>query len=73
VRGDEHVEASGRRGEKAGSTDEGVFGSRSLASTPRLVFCLATVEMPKILTKFPDFSSHRIFKHMYEALNIDKK
>jgi hypothetical protein len=27
----------------------------------------------KILQNFSDFSSHRIFRHMYEALNIDKK
>jgi hypothetical protein len=27
----------------------------------------------KILQNFSDFSSHRIFGHMHEALNIDKK
>jgi hypothetical protein len=29
--------------------------------------------MPKILPKFSDFPSHRIFEHMHEVLNIDKK
>jgi hypothetical protein len=29
--------------------------------------------MPKILPKFSDFPSHRIFERMHEALNIDKK
>jgi hypothetical protein len=29
--------------------------------------------MPKILPKFSDFPSHRIFEHMHKALNIDKK
>jgi hypothetical protein len=32
-----------------------------------------TVYMPKILPKFSDSPSHRIFEHMHEALNIDKK
>jgi hypothetical protein len=27
----------------------------------------------KILQNFLDFPSHRIFEHMYETLNIDKK
>jgi hypothetical protein len=27
----------------------------------------------KILQNFLDFPSHRIFRHMHEALNIDKK
>jgi hypothetical protein len=27
----------------------------------------------KILQNFSDFPSHRIFGHMHEALNIDKK
>jgi hypothetical protein len=29
--------------------------------------------MPKILPKILDSPSHRIFEHMHEALNIDKK
>jgi hypothetical protein len=27
----------------------------------------------KFLQNFPDFPSHRIFGHIYEGLNIDKK
>jgi hypothetical protein len=34
---------------------------------------LGTVYMPKILPKFSDSPSHRIFERMHEALNIDKK
>jgi hypothetical protein len=33
----------------------------------------AQFSYPKILQNFSDFPSHRIFRHMYEALNIDKK
>jgi hypothetical protein len=33
----------------------------------------APFSFQKILQKFSDFPSHRIFEHMYEALNIDKK
>jgi hypothetical protein len=31
------------------------------------------VEFPENFVKFFNFSSHRIFGHMHEALNIDKK
>jgi hypothetical protein len=34
---------------------------------------LARFSSQKILQNFSDFSSHRIFRHMHEALNIDKK
>jgi hypothetical protein len=34
---------------------------------------VGTVYVPKILPKFLDSSSHRIFEHMHETLNIDKK
>jgi hypothetical protein len=33
----------------------------------------AAFRCQKILPKFSDSSSHRIFTRMYEALNIDKK
>jgi hypothetical protein len=39
----------------------------------RLPWLNSGTVMPKILPKFLGFSSHRIFEHMYEALNIDKK
>jgi hypothetical protein len=33
----------------------------------------ALFSFPKILQNFLDSPSHRIFEHMHEALNIDKK
>jgi hypothetical protein len=35
--------------------------------------CWGLFGSQKILQNFSDFSSHRIFKHIYEALNINKK
>jgi hypothetical protein len=38
-----------------------------------LVRAKAQFSYPKILQKFSDSPSHRIFRHMHEALNINKK
>jgi hypothetical protein len=49
------------------------IGSDGRSDDPVLQTKHGPVQFPKILQNFSDFPSHRIFRHMYEALNIDKK
>jgi hypothetical protein len=44
-------------------------GSRAKSLMDRILFS----GQPQGLQKFSDSLSHRIFRHMHEALNIDKK
>jgi hypothetical protein len=47
---------------------------RSFAgSMAAALVAVALFSSQKILQNFSDFSLHRIFRHMHEALNIDKK
>jgi hypothetical protein len=45
----------------------------NMTPRPVTVPARALFSSQKILQNFSDFSSHRIFGHMYETLNIDKK
>jgi hypothetical protein len=40
---------------------------------PCYLSSLGWFSLQKILQNFSDFPSHRIFRHIHEALNIDKK
>jgi hypothetical protein len=63
----------------AGSTEYSVRGRICIAGQTITQFdrCTVRTEAPftcqKIVPKFSDFPSHRIFERMHETLNIDKK